>query len=249
MRRLELSLDDILDSLADVLSHLRRSNLHRLLVRHKMNRLPRKAKEKPGRFAEYPPGYLHIDFFYLPRVDARKRYCFVAIDRATRLVYLKVYEHMTKQVTTDFLARCLEFYPFRIRTVLTDNSRSFTHRCFRNARGTRVLTVHPFEELCKSRGIDYRRIKPGTPKTNGLVERVIGIIRADTTDRTRYQSAGEMVEALESWASYYNFRRRHRRIGRVTPYDKVWQYYRSNPDLFIKEPTHLMNYRSQCGET
>ncbi|HUV04419.1 MAG TPA: integrase core domain-containing protein [Armatimonadota bacterium] len=249
MRGLGLSIDDILDALESVLPGLGRSNLYRLLVRRGMNRLPRRERENGGRFGEYAPGYLHIDFFFLPRVDARKRYCFVAVDRATRLVYLRVYERQTKHVTADFLARCLRFYPFRIRTVLTDNSRSFTHACFKNARGSRVLTIHPFEELCRREVIDYRRIKPRTPRTNGLVERVIGLIRADTTNRNRYPGARQMVEALQSWFIYYNFYRKHRRIGRITPYAKVCQYYQAQPNLFIKEPTHLLNYCSQCGET
>jgi len=46
--------------------------------------------------------------FYLPKLDAKKRYCFVAIDfvaidRATRLAFLAVYENKDKKAATDFL--------------------------------------------------------------------------------------------------------------------------------------------------
>lgn len=249
LRACQLSLDDILDALYNILPNLSRSSIYRLLKRHGINRLGTSGKKSHGRFPEYPPGYLHIDYFYLPRLDKVKRYCFVAVDRATRLVYLKVYETRTKHVTTDFLRRCLEFYPFRIRTILTDNCRSFTHKCFKNAHGTRTRTAHPFEEVCRVYGIDYRKIKPRTPKTNGMVERTIGLIRADTTNRTTYPSAAALVEGLHNWFIYYNFYRRHRRIGRVTPYEKMCQWHASDPDLFIKELSHLLNFRSQRGET
>ena len=249
LRRLDVPMDDILDKVAGCMPHLTRSSLYRLLVRHEANRLSRPEKEQSGKFKEYPPGYLHIDYFFLPRIAGKSLYCFVAIDRATRLVFLQVYDRQTKEVTRDFLSMCLEFYPFRIRKILTDNSRSFTRACFRNARGTRTLHPLPFEELCRTEGIEHRQIKPRTPKTNGLVERAIGLIQEATTGRYRYANAKEMVEALHNWFVMYNFYRPNRRIGRVTPYDKVCRYYELEPELFIKEPTHLLNYRSQCGET
>lgn len=249
LRRMDLPLDDIVDAVSCELPGITRSSAYRCLRRHGLNRLKPKKDRSHGKFREYPPGYLHIDYFYLPRVDKIKRYCFVAVDRATRFVYLKVYDNKTKQTTADFLMRCIELYPFKIHTVLTDNCRSFTHRLFRNAHGTKTLSPHPFEEICRSRGIDYRNIKPGTPKTNGMVERMIGLIQANSTKRHRYENAGDMARDLESWSVYYNFCRRHRRIGRKTPYQKACDWFAQQPDLFIKEPTHLLNYRSQCGET
>ena len=112
-----------------------------------------------------------------------------------------------------------------------------------------MLTVHPFEETCRLQGIDYRKTKPCTPKTNGLVERVIGLIREGTTNRSRYPSVRHMVDALQSWVIHYNFYRKHRRIGRKTPYARTCEWHAQNPELFIKEPAHLLNYCSQCGET
>jgi hypothetical protein len=57
---------------------------------------------------DYGPGFVHMGCFYLPKLDAKKRYCFVAIDfvaidRATRLAFLAVYENKDKKAATDFL--------------------------------------------------------------------------------------------------------------------------------------------------
>jgi transposase InsO family protein len=173
----------------------------------------------------------------------------VAIDRATRLVYLWVYEHKNKEAATDFLRRCLEFFPFQIEKLLTDNGREFTLNGFKNRWGTQTTTVHPFEQLCREREIEHRKTKPYTPKTNGMVERANGLIKENTTKQHRYQNPQQMKDDLRCWFIHYNFYRRHRRLGRITPYQAVCRWYQKQPQLFLKEPTHLLVYRSQSGGT
>jgi transposase InsO family protein len=232
MRRTgQLSLDDLLEAAHKVLPHLRRSSLHRLLVRHGCNRLPKKKPQQdagqPGTCKEYGPGYLHIDCFYLPKLEAQKHYCFVAIDRATRLVHLGVYEHKNKEAATDFLARCLAFYPFKIDKILTDNGREFTLARFKNRWGTKTKNQHPFAQMCQQHQIEHRQTKPYTPKTNGLVERTNGLIKENTTKQHHYQNPAQMKQDLQHWLVHYNFYRRHRRIGHLTPYEAVCRMRRS----------------------
>lgn len=91
LRSKDLALDDLVDAVVRVLPNARRASIHRLLVRKGVNRLPqyqKDNKERLGKFKDYLPGYLHIDCFYLPKIGGRRKYCFVAVDRATRLVYL-----------------------------------------------------------------------------------------------------------------------------------------------------------------
>ena len=177
----QLPLDDLLETAQEVLPHLRRSSLHRLLVRHGCNRLPKKEQQdtgQPGTFKEYGPGYLeygpgylHIDCFYLPKLEEQKHYCFVAIDRATRLVYLWVYEHKNKEAATDFLVRCLEFYPFKIEKILTDNGREFTLATFKNRWGSTTTagaaqprTNIPLSSCAKSTRLNIVRLSPTRPR-------------------------------------------------------------------------------------
>src|SRR5579862_4519839 len=88
LRQKGLALDDLTDAVQVVLTKAKRATIHRLLERHGVNRLPRKEQQesgqtdKHGQFKDYPPGFLHIDCFYLPKLEGKKRYCFVAIDRA-----------------------------------------------------------------------------------------------------------------------------------------------------------------------
>lgn len=254
VRAYGFSIDDVMDAVEPVIPEAVRSSVHRLFVRHGVNRLPKETEPtgsggEPDTFKEYPPGSLHIDHFSLPKLDGTKRYCFLAVDRATRTMLLHVYERKDKEAATDFLNRCLAFYPFTITTILTDNGREFTLAGFRNRYGTKVTTTHPFDALCGEHGIEHRRTKPYTPKTNGLAERMNGLAKEQTTRRHVYSTPEEMKKDLWGWCVRYNFRRKHRRIGRKTPYEAVCEWYAKRPELFHKEPSHLLTYRSQSYET
>ena len=255
LRQKGLSLDDLTDAVQVVLSEAKRASIHRLLVRHGVSRLPKKEQQesgqgqgpendKHGQFKDYPPGFLHIDCFYLPKLAGQKRYCFVAIDRATRLAYLAVYEHKDKRAATDFLKRCLDFFPFQVTKILTDNGREFTLHGFKNRYGTKVKTVHPFDAVCEALGIEHRLTQPYTPKTNGMVERMNGLTKENTTRVHRYEAAAPMIADLDGWFVRYNFCRKHRRIGNKTPYEACLEWFAKQPELFIKEPTALLAFRS-----
>jgi pyruvate dehydrogenase E1 component len=68
-----------------------RSDVYRTLVCFGINRVPQEKKQQASTFKEYEPGYLHIDVTYLPKLAGKKQYLFVAIDRATRMLYFEIY--------------------------------------------------------------------------------------------------------------------------------------------------------------
>ncbi len=78
-----------------------RSGLDRCLRRHGVGNLralkPREARPEHGAFKAYEPGYLHIDVKYLPQMadEDRRRHLFMAIDRATRWVFVRIYPAQT----------------------------------------------------------------------------------------------------------------------------------------------------------
>jgi transposase-like protein len=81
-----MELDDLTDTIADVIPKANRSNVYRTLKAFDISRVPVEQKAKAKKFKEYEPGYLHIDVTYLPKFKGQKYYLFVAIDRATRLL-------------------------------------------------------------------------------------------------------------------------------------------------------------------
>jgi hypothetical protein len=91
-RTVWLPLDDLLVVVREFLNpKVSRSGLARCLSRHHLNRRPVEDKEAPvpvKSFKDYAPGFLHVDIKYLPQMkdETARRYLFVAIDRATRLI-------------------------------------------------------------------------------------------------------------------------------------------------------------------
>lgn len=123
-----IELDDLVETVSNVIPKANRSNVYRTLKAFDISRAPKEQKEKAKKFKEYKPGFLHIDVTYLPKLDGQKYYLFVAIDRATRALYYKVYENKTSENATTFLQECKAYFPFYITHILTDNGLEFTDK-------------------------------------------------------------------------------------------------------------------------
>ena len=175
-------MDDLLAVVREfICPDVSRSGLDRCLRRHGVSNLralqPQGPKAKHGTFAVYEPGDLHIDVKYLPQMadENRRRYLFVAIERATRWVFIQVKSHKSAPAARAFLAALAKACPVRIHTILTDNGKEFTDRFV--TTGERTPTgEHAFDALCDALGIEHRLTRPRRPQTNGMVERFNGCI-------------------------------------------------------------------------
>ena len=105
-----MELDDLTDTIVGIIPHANRSNIYRTLKAFEINKVPEEQKAKAKKFKEYEPGYLHIDVTYLPKFEKQKYYLFVAIDRATRLLYYKVYKNKSSANAVDFLSSATQRY-------------------------------------------------------------------------------------------------------------------------------------------
>jgi len=150
-----------------------RSAIHRCLRRHRVNTLhalrpeARQAANKP--FQAYEPGFVHIDVKYLPQMpdETACRYLFVAIDRATRWVFVQIKPHQTA-LGAAFLKALSKTCPIKIRKILTDNGKAFTDRLFGRAARSESGR-HEFDQLCQALAIEHRLTRPRRPQTNGMI--------------------------------------------------------------------------------
>ena len=220
------SKEDIAESLADSIERINPSNVYRTLKNFGINTIPEERKKEAKRFKEYEPGFIHIDVTYLPKMEGKKHYLFVAIDRATRLVYYEIHETKEAKKAKSFLLSCEKFFPFALNKMLTDNGTEFTAKQFR--------------ELCDALGIEHRRTKPYTPKTNGMVEKANDIIKSATVRTTKYSNSTEMKQDLLKFLKFYNLARSHgglrREIKRRTPFHALLYWYDLKPQLFHLSP-------------
>ena len=147
-----------------------------------------------------------MDVKHLPELrtadgELRKRYLFVAIDRRSRFVHLAVRDEETEASAKAFLEEALAAFPFRVTRVLTDRGSCFT--------------ADGFEKLCRTLGIEHRKTRPYTPRTNGMVERFNGRVQREVLGIT-VAGHRDLERLLAGFNAAYNARRQ-RVLGGNSP--------------------------------
>lgn len=240
-----LPLDEIWEMLLENNPSISRSSVYRCFVKEKINIVPQEKKDKAKKFKAYEPGYLHIDVTYLPKFNGKKAYLFVAIDRATRSMFYWIYGSKTAENTQDFMDKCLDFFPFKITHILTDNGLEFTNRLLMSKKGKPCQKPSKMDDKCAQNNIEHRLTKPATPKTNGMVERVNGTIKNNTILRKKYKNKQEMSMDLMHFLITYNMYRRHGSLRKElkvkTPFQAIEKWHKIKPELFHKTPQEFKN--------
>ncbi len=213
-----LPLDDCLYALQPTIPHLTRSALHRCLHRHGVSRLPDVDGDKPKRqrFKRYPVGFFHIDIAKVQTGEG-KLYLFVAIDRTSKFAVTQLVDKADRRTAWAFLARLLQVAPYRSHTILTDNGIQFAEQP-RN-RNTAWSRQMRFDMICEANGIEHRLTKPNHPWTNGQVERMNRTIKEATVKRFHSKSPDQLRTHLANFMAAYNFGRRLKTLGGLTPQD------------------------------
>ena len=240
-RALLLPLDDLLAVTREFICEtVSRSGLDRCLRRHGVGNLHALKPAEPAQahkaFKSYEPGYLHVDVKYLPQMqdETKRRYLFVAIDRATRWVFVQIKGNKTAASARAFLHALHKACPIQITRVLTDNGKEFTDRLFAS-RERQPSGNHEFDQLCQELGIEHRLTKPRTPRTNGMVERFNGRI-ADVLKTHRFNSAEDLEQTLMRYVTLYNHQLPQSALHSKTPMQAMKQWHQTHPELFNKRP-------------
>lgn len=190
------------------------SSVYRILKRNGISRLPKNAKKRsPGPkiklYEKQTPGHhvqIDVKFLSFKDIEGKKirRYQYTAIDDATRIRALKVYQKHNQGNAIDFVDYVINKFPFRIKVIRTDNGHEFQAR---------------FHWHCIDRGIEHVYIKPGSPKLNGKVERSHLTDKQEFYQLIEYKSDVDLSEKILEWEKFYNFNRPHKSHGGLTPYE------------------------------
>jgi len=131
-------------------------------------------------------------------------YQFTAVDCFTKIGYSKIYRKATSSNGRDFLINLLTKFPFKIKTVQTDNGSEF---------------LLEFHRECVSRGIIHYFSHPQTPKDNSLVERFIQTTEYELWlfDETLIPDLAYLNETISCWLGRYNSYRPHQSLNYLTP--------------------------------
>ncbi len=149
------------------------------------------------------------------------KYLFVAIDRATRWVYLEICKDKSACSAQAFLKKVIQATPFNIQKVFTDNEKAFTDQF--PAIGERKPTgTHPFDQVCQAHAIENHLIKPRRPQTNGMVEGFNGRI-AEILQTTRFDSSKDLHQTPLNYLNVYNHLIPRKALGHITPIEALKQ--------------------------
>lgn len=188
------------------------AGVYRILKRNGLNRLPRGTRMRKvhtKRYQKKVPGHhIQVDVKFLTfKGKAGKkvrRFQYTAIDDATRVRALKVYEKHTQANAIDFIDHIIEKFPFRIREVRTDNGHEFQAK---------------FHWHVEDLGIRPAYIKRGKPQLNGKVERSNRSDQQEFYQLLSYKGDVDLEAKLEEWERFYNFARPHGAHNGQTPYE------------------------------
>ena len=190
------------------------SSIYRILRRNGISRLPKNTKRRsPGPkvklYEKQTPGHhvqMDVKFLNFTNNDGKriKRYQYTAIDDATRIRALKVYQKHNQENAIDFLDYVIKKFPFRIKMIRTDNGHEFQAR---------------FHWYCIDKGMEHVYIKPGSPKLNGKVERSHRTDKEEFYQLLKYKSDVDLNEKITEWENFYNFNRPHKSHAGLTPYE------------------------------
>jgi transposase InsO family protein len=225
LRRLRFTGPEIAETLEMALS-----TVSGVLLRVGMGKLGRLGLEPAVRYERERPGELiHIDVKKLGRIarpghrifgqqvratkghnlrryDQGWEFVHVAIDDATRLVYVEVLPNEKAVTAVGFLRRTVaHFASYGITTerLITDNGNAYRS------------TIHAI--ACRTLGIRHLRTRPYRPQTNGKAERFIRTMLGGWAYGAIYRDSDERNAALPGWIDFYNRRRPHSALSHKPP--------------------------------
>ena len=187
--------------------------VYNVLARNGINRLPVNCRQRsmPSviRYEKQVPGHhVQVDVKFLDLIDPEgrkiRRFQYTAIDDATRIRALRIYEKHTQVSAIDFIDHVVDRFPFRIQTVRTDNGHEF-----------QVQFHWHVEDL----GIRHVYIKPASPNLNGKVERSHLTDKFEFYQLLDYTDDVDLRAKLAVWEEFDNVHRPHGGLGGRTPYE------------------------------
>lgn len=188
------------------------ASVYRILRRNGLNRLPRGMRMRKLHTKCYqkqvPGHHIQVDVKFLTfkgkRGDKVRRFQYTAIDDATRVRALKIYDKHKQANAIDFIDHIIEKFPFRICEIRTDNGHEFQAK---------------FHWHIEDKGIRHAYIKPSSPQLNGKVERSHRSDQQELYQLLSYKDDVDLEAKLDEWERFYNFARPHGAHNEQTPYE------------------------------
>lgn len=182
------------------------------------------TKKHLKRYRRPLPGYLQMDFKYVPYlIEGKQYYQLSCIDHHSSWRLIRNYRNKNILCVMKFLKELDEHCPFPIVEIQTDNDKAFTDKF--DSHGLGVTGQHELDQWCRSRGITHRLIPVGVKELNGKVENT-----HKQDDREFFaMNSFKTFESIELSTRGYNDRWNNHRVtktlGWKTPNEVILEAY------------------------
>lgn len=191
------------------------ATVHKVLLRHQLNRLPQRRlwRHHRRRYSRPIPGdRVQMDVCKI----GPGCYQYTAVDDCSRYLVVGLFSRRTATNTLRFLDKIVDEMPFAIQRIQTDRGREF-------------FAVKVQERLL-AWAIKFRPIKPRSPQLNGKVERAQRTALEEFWSWVELNTA-DLEQRLQEWQHHYNWDRPHSGLGGHPPIDRCCE-------LIAKTPLH-----------
>ena len=201
------------------------------------------TKKHMKRYRRPFPGYLQMDFKYVPYlIEGKQYYQLSCIDHHSSWRLIRNFRYKNLESVLIFLNELKEVCPFPIMEIQTDNDTAFTDK-FSSRMG--VTGEHKMDKWCAKEGIGHRLIPVGVKELNGKVENTHKQDDREFFAMNHFTSYESIALSTKGYNDRWNTQRATKTLGWLTPSQTIEQAYVKVIALmmFIKEEGHISVYK------
>lgn len=223
--------DRVLEKLKDVFPSRKlpsESSVLRILKRlglvTKQYRL-KQTKKHMKRYRKTYPGYLQMDFKYVPYlVNNKQYYQLSAVDHHSDWRLIRIYDNKGFEALDYFLHDLEKEVPFEILEIQTDNDTCFTDKFTALRQDLEPSGEHELDLWCKARNIRHKLIPVGEKELNGKVENTHKQDDREFFSQIRpVKDLDQLQTESKRYETYWNERRKTKARGRLTPNEMIFK--------------------------
>jgi transposase InsO family protein len=183
------------------------------------------TKKHTKRYRRPLPGYLQMDFKYVPFVINNQQYYQLScVDHHSSWRMIRMYANKDLVAVEDFLIELKNKCPFPIIEIQTDNDASFTDKFWTDRPGT-ISGMHMVDEWCTGNGIRHKLIPVGVKEINGKVENTHKQDDREFFSQINPSCLGELQALSQRYEWRWNHERKTKALQWRTPNEVINNAY------------------------
>lgn len=181
------------------------------------------TKQHLKRYRRPLPGYLQMDFKYVPyRISGRQYYQLSCVDHHSSWRMIRIYPNKDLIAVESFLRELEVECPFAITQIQTDNDLAFTLKFWRLRMGFDPSFPHPMAEWCQENEVEHKLIPVGEKELNGKVENTHKQDDREFYSHINPQNLDHLQALSLVYEARWNERRKTKALGWRTPLESLW---------------------------